>query len=393
MRAIKDSVHDYIEVDGVAEALLDTPAVQRLRHIKQLSTIRLVYPSANHTRFEHSLGVFHLADRALEHVDVAGKRAERVRAAAMLHDIGHGPFSHNVEDVIHRRTGKYHDDVVELVTTGRVADILASHDLDPAAVAALIAGEGELAQLVAGELDVDRMDYLVRDAHHTGVPYGTIDHGRLLRALAFRDGDLVLDEGNVATAESVLVGRALMNATVYRHHVSRIAGSMLERASARLLDGSDLDTEAFARMTDAQLLGALDDHDATSDAARRIAERDLYKRAVWLERDAVPEDVVAADHEQSRELERDVAATAGVPREHVVVDNPGQPSMPESSVRVAVNGDVRSLDEQSPLVEGMQASQRVQWRLGVYAPDDCAAEVAAAAERELGLAGVGDVTA
>jgi HD superfamily phosphohydrolase len=393
MRAIKDSVHDYIEVDGVAEALLDTPAVQRLRHIKQLSTIRLVYPSANHTRFEHSLGVFHLADRALAHLDVTGARADTVRAAALLHDVGHGPYGHQTEGIIERRLGRHHDEVEHLLADGPVGDVLREHGLDPQRVAAMVEGEGRLGQLVAGELDVDRMDYLVRDAHHTGVPYGTIDHGRLLRALAFRDGDLVLDEGNVATAESVLVGRALMNATVYRHHVSRIAGSMLERASARLLDDSDLDTEAFARMTDAQLLGALDDHDATSDAARRIAERDLYKRAVWLEGDAVPEDVVAADHEQSREFERDVAATAGVPREHVVVDNPGQPSMPESSVRVAVNGDVRSLDEQSPLVEGMQASQRVQWRLGVYAPDDCAAEVAAAAERELGLAGVGDVTA
>ncbi|MFC3477792.1 HD domain-containing protein [Halobacterium litoreum] len=405
MRAIKDSVHDYIEVEGVAEALLDTPAVQRLRHIKQLSTVRLVYPSANHTRFEHSLGVYHLADRALDHLDVSGARADTVRAAALLHDVGHGPYGHQTEGIIQRRLGRHHDEVEDLLAGGPVGDVLRDHGLDPHRVAAVVSGEGRLGQLVAGELDVDRMDYLVRDAHHTGVPYGTIDHGRLLRALTFRDGELVLAEGNVATAESVLVGRALMNATVYRHHVSRIAGTMLDRAGARLLDTTDLAPETFARMTDAELLGALRDEEATADTARRVRDRDLFKRAVWVERGAVPDDVVAADYEAVREFERDIADTAGVPEREVVVDNPGSPSMPESSVRVAVNtesrsasngrtqsgdGAVRRLDEQSPLVQGMQESQRVQWRFGVYAPDEHAAEVAAAAERVLGLDAVGD---
>jgi len=190
----------------------------------------------------------------------------------------------------------------------------------------------------------------------------------------------------------VLVGRALMNATVYRHHVSRIAGTMLERASERLLDGTDLDPATFARMTDAELLGALRDRDATADAARRIHDRDLFKRAVWTERADVPDDVVAADYHDVREFERDIADAADVPERSVVVDNPGSPSMPESSVRVAVGGDVRPLHEQSPLVRGMQESQRVQWRFGVYAPEEQTAEVAAAAERVLGLGGVGDPT-
>ncbi|MFB6073106.1 MAG: HD domain-containing protein [Halobacterium sp.] len=405
MRAIKDSVHDYIEVEGVAEALLDTPPVQRLRHIKQLSTVRLVYPSANHTRFEHSLGVYHLADRALDHLDVTGARADTVRAAALLHDVGHGPYGHQTEGIIQRRLGRHHDEVEDLVAGGPVGDVLRDHGLDPHRVAAVVRGDGRLGQLVAGELDVDRMDYLVRDAHHTGVPYGTIDHGRLLRALTFRDGDLVLAEGNVATAESVLVGRALMNATVYRHHVSRIAGAMLDRAGARLLDITALDPETFARMTDAELLGALRDHDATADTARRIRDRDLYKRAAWVERGDVPDGVVAADYEAVREFEQEVADRAGVPESAVVVDNPGEPSMPESSVRVVVSaasrgaagsrpdagdGDVRRLDEQSALVEGMQASQEAQWRFGVYAPEEHVPAVAAAAERVLGLGGVGD---
>src|SRR6056297_454996 len=299
MRAIKDSVHDYIEVEGVAADLLDTEAFQRLRHVKQLSTVRLVYPSANHTRFGHSLGVYHLARRACRHLDVDGGRAEAVQAAAVLHDVGHGPYGHQTEGIIERRLGRHHDEVGDLLADGHLAGVLESHGLDPDEVTRLVAGKGRLGQLVAGELDVDRMDYLVRDAHHTGVPYGTIDYSRLLAALQFRDDELVLSEGNVQTAEGTLVARALMNGTVYRHHVSRIAGAMLERASERLIDSGVVDVEAFRRMADHDLLVALRDH--VPDLGRRIERRNLYKRAVWAPVESVPAGVVDADAEAARE--------------------------------------------------------------------------------------------
>jgi HD superfamily phosphohydrolase len=385
MRAIKDSVHDYIELSDVAAALLDTTVIQRLRHVKQLSTVRLVYPSANHTRFEHSLGVYHLADRALDTLGIRGEDARAVRAAALLHDVGHGPYGHQTEPIIRRRLDRHHDEVGALLHTEPVAGILADHGLDPDRVAALVAGEGKLGQLVAGALDVDRMDYLVRDAHHTGVPYGTIDHGRVVRALRFVDGDLVLSAGNVPTAESVLVARALMNATVYRHHVSRIAGTMLERATERLLDTGDIDPDAFARMTDAALMQALRSCPETVETARRLQERDLYKRAIWAHREVVPSDLEGVGHERTRSLEREIAETAGVDVQTVLLDVPGDPTMPESRVRVVVDGTVRRLDERSPLVEGLQAAQRVQWRLGVYTPDCNRSSVADAAERILGV--------
>jgi hypothetical protein len=124
MTTIKDSVHDHIEIQGVAAALLDTPPIQRLRRVTQLGTVHLVYPAANHTRFEHSLGVYHLMNRALSHLDLDGPRAERLRAAALLHDVGHSPYSHNLEPVIHRYTGKYHDDVTNLLVDSAVGDTL-----------------------------------------------------------------------------------------------------------------------------------------------------------------------------------------------------------------------------------------------------------------------------
>jgi HD superfamily phosphohydrolase len=385
MATIKDSVHDHIEVEGVAERLLDTPPVQRLRRVNQLGTVRLVYPSANHTRFEHSLGVYHLADRALDHLTIEGQQAERVRAAALLHDIGHSPYSHNIESVIYRRTGKYHDEVHDLIGSGTVAGILSEEGLNPDHVADLIAGEGELGQLVSGELDVDRMDYLVRDAHHTGVPYGTIDHERLTRELQFVDGELVLDEGNVQTAESLLLARALMNPTVYQHHVARIGKAMLRRATERALEAGATDAETLRRMDDHDLHVTLRECDASAEFARRLDERDLFKRAVWAEIDAVPEEILDADHEAVRGLETEIATAANVDPGEVILDVPARPSMKESTSRVLVNGEVRELGEQSTLVSALRAAQYDQWRLGVYAASGKSERVGSGAVRELGL--------
>jgi HD superfamily phosphohydrolase len=368
MNAIKDSVHDYVTLGPVERDLLDTPAVQRLRHVKQLSTVRLVYPSANHTRFEHSLGVYHLACRALDHMDIAGDRARHVRAAALLHDIGHGPYGHQTEEVIMRHTGTHHDEIGDLLHATETGAVLDAHGLDPDRVARIVRGEGELGQLVSGELDVDRMDYLVRDAHHTGVPYGTIDHGRLVRELRYRDGTLVLEAGNVQTAESLLLARALMNATVYRHHVSRIAGAMLERAAERLLasDTAGVDIGRFRRMADHDLLVALREH--VPDLGARIERRDLYKRAVWAGLDAVPPAVVDLDHDDARQAEREIADAAGLRPHEVIVDAPTRPGIKESNARVVVGGEVVPLDSASELVSALRSGERAQWRLGVYCP-------------------------
>ena len=385
MTTIKDSVHDHITVEGVAEDLLDTPPVQRLRRIKQLGTAELVYPSANHTRFEHSLGVFHLATRALSHLAIGGKQAERVRAAAMLHDIGHSPFSHNLEELVARRTGRMHDEIDDILESGEVARVLALHDIDPGRVAGLVAGEGELGQLVSGELDVDRMDYLLRDAHHTGVPYGTIDTGRFVRALRFVGGDLVLAEGNVQTAESLLLARGLMNPVVYNHHVARISKAMLRRATEALLDAGAAAPGAVRRMDDRALTVALRDCPASAETARRLDTRDLFKRAVWAELAEVPDDIVDADHEAVREFEEDIAARADVDPEEVVLDVPARPAVRESTSSVVVNGEVRALGSQSTLVKALRRASREQWRFGVYAPERLTDPVGAAAESVLGL--------
>ena len=382
---IKDSVHDHISVRGVAAALLDTPPVQRLRRVRQLGTVGLVYPSANHTRFEHSLGVYHLAEEALGHLGIGGTQAERVRAAALLHDVGHPPFSHNTEDLLERHAGRRHDEVRDLLADGEVARVLEDHELDPVRVAGLVGGEGQLGQLVSGELDVDRMDYLVRDAHHTGVPYGTIDHGRLVRELRFVGDELVLAEGNVQTAESLLLARALMNPTVYNHHVARISKATLRRGAERLIRSGAVDPGEFARMDDSDLLVAMRGHEEAAPFARRLDHRDLLKRAVWAEFDDVDDALVDADRRTIADHEADIADRADVDPADVIVDVQPRPAMTESTSRVVVNGEVRRLGTQSGLVDALRAAQVEQWRLGVYAPDGKTDRVGAAAEAALGL--------
>jgi len=384
MNTVKDGVHDHIALDPLAEALVDTPVFQRLRHIKQLSTVRLVYPSANHTRFEHSLGVYHLASQALDSLGVCDKRAAHVRAAALLHDMGHGPYGHQTEDVIMRHAGEHHDEIHDLLDGTEAAAVLREHDCSPDRVADLVAGEGELGQLVSGELDVDRMDYLVRDAHHTGVPYGTIDTGRLVRQLRVRDGELVLADGNVQTAESMLLARSLMNGVVYRHHVSRIAGAMLERGAERVVDGG-VPVAEFRRFADHDLLVALREH--APDLGRRIEERDLFKRALWVGQETVPAGVAEFPRTSVREAEANVADRAGVPEEAVLLDVPSLPSMREANARVVVGGVVQRLETASELVAALRAGERSRWRLGVYTPEEHVEDVTRAASAVLGLAG------
>jgi uncharacterized protein len=378
MQAIKDAVHDYVDLCPLAADLLDTAPLQRLRHVRQLSTVALVYPSANHTRFEHSLGVYHLAREAAERLDLEDEDALRVRAAALLHDAGHGPFGHQTEPAIERHLGRHHDEVEGVLEGTDAADVLSEHGLSVSEVAETVSGEAEYGRLVSGDLDVDRMDYLVRDAHHTGVPYGTVDHGRLLRAFEYREGRLVLSEGNVATAESVLVARTLMNATVYRHHVSRIAGAMLDRAAERLLQ-TGFDPELFARLTDHELLVAFEERAETAEIARQLGERDLYKRAGWWNWEEVPGTLVDNSYLDVRTLERKVAGLAGVEERDVIIDNPGRPSIPESGAHVVVNDEAERLADVSTLVSGLDACAREQWRLGVYAPDEHVEAVSAAA--------------
>jgi HD superfamily phosphohydrolase len=183
-----------------------------------------------------------------------------------------------------------------------------------------------------------------------------------------------------------------MNPTVYNHHVARIGKSMLRRATERLLadPDADVDGHALRRMDDHDLTVALRRSGRAGAFADRLFRRDLFKRAVWAERPDVPDDLLEADRSDRDDVARAVAERAGVDREDVILDVPPEPTMRESAATVVVNGEVRRLDRQSPLVDALQTAQRNQWRLGVYAPAESTDAVGRAAVEELDLSITGD---
>src|SRR5919112_1480903 len=188
---IRDPLWNNVRVDALALRLVDTPAFQRLRYVRQLGLAYLVYPGATHTRFEHALGAYHLARTTLALLDERGElrgvpadECAVVRAAALLHDVGHYPFSHALEEI----GAMHHEEVARpLISDGEVADVL-HRELGPTApgrILALIRGESQspLQGLISGSIDLDKLDYLRRDAFMCGVSYGEIDVDRLINAL------------------------------------------------------------------------------------------------------------------------------------------------------------------------------------------------------------------
>lgn len=385
-KQIKDPVHGYIEVPTPLVPLLDTEAVQRLRYIKQLGFVYLVYPGANHTRFEHSLGAMHLASLLARQLDLSEEDMLLVCTAALLHDIGHGPFSHASER-LRREYGPFsHDEIYPLLADPDIAGILKENGTKPQEIADIVAGNHRLADIIHGDLDVDRMDYLLRDAHYTGVPYGNPDAGRLIQSLVLTKDGLAVKESGIAAAESLLIARTLMGPSVYYHHVGRIAEEMFLLAGRSHF--ADSSPDSFMRMDDiAGTTLLMNSPSAISrEMMHRIRKRDLYKRAVYTGREQLDMDRLSSlrPEEKSR-MRRAIAETAGLPEEKIILDIP--PIRKEMRMRVQVQNrhDLVAFEEIIPLLSMMNATRQGQWRLGVYAPADVLDKAGDAAREVLSL--------
>jgi len=356
-------------VEDFALDLLDSPPLQRLRYVRQLGFSYLVYPGANHTRFEHSLGTMYLADIACRKLQLPDDDRMLVAASALLHDTGHGPFSHASEPVMEEYLKRSHDDISGIVHE-ETGDILRRYGIDPAEVCALVKGDHPLAGIIHGDLDVDRMDYLLRDAYYTGVPYGTIDAQRLIRYILMSDEGIVVDENGINAAESLLIARTLMRPSVYYHHVSRIGESMFHLAVQEYLARDRGDAGALLGMDDAACLQAL--RTARNGISRsligRISGRKLYKRALYVGTDQVNatafQDGMTLDRE--RNLAGSVAESAGVDPHTVLVDIPPFPRDMSMGVRVKSRHAVVRFEEISPRIRTLNETRHEQWRLGVY---------------------------
>jgi HD superfamily phosphohydrolase len=281
--------------------LIDTPAFRRLAGVSQLGLVGLVYPAANHSRFEHSLGVYRLAllylralagDRRFAEV-VGPHDAELLLASALLHDIGHWPFCHPIEDIALPGVPKHESFAATFIHSGEIADVLrVDWKFEPRAVVETLSRAASddttrvIQSILSGPIDVDKMDYLMRDSLHAGVPYGrNFDQARLIRSLCMsQDGSaLAISEKGKTAAEMMVFARYVMFSEVYWHHGVRAATAMLQRAFYLLHDSLDLD--ALFRLTEAKLVDQMRGA-ASGQPAGELLEglfgstRSLYKRLV-----------------------------------------------------------------------------------------------------------------
>ena len=375
-------MHRDIPVEEEFLPVLDSGPVQRLRGISQLGMANLVYPGANHTRFEHSLGVFHLAGLCARSLRLSEDQRKNLRGAALLHDIGHGPFSHMTEEMFELErplTGRFapasHEDRGIGIIKSDIVELLEAAGVDPTAVADILRGRHILSAIVSADLDVDRMDYLVRDAHYAGVNTG-VDPGRLSSLFrSFGENRIALAEGGIASAEALLLARHLMYSTIYFHHAVRCAERMMMRAAALELSGNrDIGTEAFVAMDDCSANSLLR---ASQNAECRslmdcIRIRRLHKRIIDVRYSRIRDHEKLGELSRSGrlwELEREIETDAGMPRLSLFIDAPLPPEgNPAKTPILLRNGDVRPLHELSTLAENLRRAQLDHWRLRFFAP-------------------------
>jgi uncharacterized protein len=339
---IRDPLWDNIRLDRPALLSLDTPAVQRLRYIRQVGHTFLVYPGATHTRFEHALGAYHLTRRALAALEELGELAPAtpeqclaVRLAALLHDIGHYPFSHALEEAgfpSHETLG------VAKLTQGELGERLVEIGGAefPAAVGALISGvsRSPLQGLISGSIDLDKVDYLSRDARMCGVPYGTVDVDRLLSSLTLVEAEpgryeVGVQEKGISALESLLFAKYQMYRNVYWHHAVRSATCMFKRAVRGAVRRGSVTAEFIAEATDDGLMELLIGKDR-NELAAAIRARRLHKRALDLPASDVPGDLqpwVAEDPDLLEMVEDAIATQVGLPPGGLLLDFPARSSM------------------------------------------------------------------
>jgi uncharacterized protein len=381
MKVVLDPVHGYIELDDFAQELLATPQMQRLRRVRQLGYSNLVYPGANHTRFEHSLGTMHLASMLTKNLDsIEGDKKTEIKAASLLHDIGHGPFSHVTENIIDKYTRRRHEDIKEVLGKGEISEVLKKYGISPGNLAKHVKGETSVAQIISSEIDVDKMDYLVRDAHYTGVAFGVVDYNRLINQMDFYEDRLVVERGGLKAAESLLVSRFWMNTSVYYHHVTRISESMCSKAVECMIEDQELDPSRLRQMDDIDLVAAM--RNATGYAgelSRRLDTRRLYKRALYVGLEDVGKGVLK-NRDKIQRAENEIAELAGVDSQNVLVDIPKTPEMLEMRAMIKTDHRMIPLNEASHFVSILQEAHMDNWRMGVYSPKEHCEAVGKAAK-------------
>jgi HD superfamily phosphohydrolase len=342
---LKDPVHGYVYITEEEKEIIDSFPVQRLHRLRQLAGAEYVYPGANHTRFEHSIGVMYLAGRVTENFNISQRiskdEAGMVRIAALLHDVGHGPFSHVFEHLLDKELDKTHEDMTRwILTKSELKDALHKIGYNPEEIGKLAIGtlhkpqKAFMDQIISSAVDVDKLDFVVRDTHHTGAEYGYIDIFRLIHALDILDENLAVDLGALSALESFIIARIESFKSIYFHRVGRAAQIMvaiaMEKANEELGLTSFRTPDEYLTMDDYTVWTKLKNCKKSSGIIKNLERRIMLKCAyerTFYEKDTMISSIFSKEAHR-KQLQTDIAKKAGVDVETVIIDVPTVPSVP-----------------------------------------------------------------
>ncbi len=408
-----DPIHGFVGLTELESKIIDSETYQRLRRIKQLSGGHYVYPTAEHTRFGHCIGAMYLAGlagrRLLDQLGLGKDALHEVRIAGLLHDIGHGPFSHVFEEVLSEKRGMNHEDVTEwIIRKGELGDLLEDGGVSRDRIADLVRGrrktktDAVVSGIVAGQVDADKMDYLIRDSFYCGVNYGLVDIHRLINSLEVSEGGFIeFDIAARGALESFLVARYEMFLNVYYHKTVRSVEVLLVKlmhTADDLLGLTAFSTpEEFLALDDMSLISRLrginpsesDEAKETAELVQMLDSRIFYKSVFEkvLHTDDRFVSKILTKRKVRESIQEEIASSANVPTDEVIVDVPTLPSVPynphqvnpmEIGIFQIIDGKKVShnLSEYSNIAEMMKVYLDV---IRVYTVDRNRAEVGRAA--------------
>ncbi|WP_455364110.1 HD domain-containing protein [[Eubacterium] cellulosolvens] len=403
---IKDPLYGYIRISEFEKDVIDTVPVQRLRRIRQLSGAEYVYPAANHSRFEHSLGVMHLAGLMCENVplDLDENDIQALKIAALLHDLGHGPFSHIFDPILIKYLKKTHEDMtIWLIKESEVRDIL-QKQVDIAKVSNLAVGRLKekarpfMDQVISSAVDVDKMDFVARDSYHTGAEYGYTDIFRLIYTMDVHENNLTVNSSALATLEAFLLARLESFKTIYFHRASRAAQIMLVKALENAREELDLTTfptiEDFLALDDYNVWHRLKKCRRSESIIQDLERRNLLKCAYEITlytKDAVVTSIFTNETVR-KHLEEEISSSASVDVEDIHIDVPSLPSVPYShsssepmDIPISFDSDgkkeIRKVGELSRVIDVLRVYMNI---LRVYTKKENRQKVKKASEKVLG---------
>ena len=336
---IVDPIHDFIRVYDHELKIIDTPIFQRLRRIRQLSGAHLTYPAAQHTRFEHSLGVMHIASQAGQALNEKGilksYDIEVLRLAGLLHDIGHGPFSHLFEEVIQQKKFSHEDFGKEIILKSEIGDSLSKNGYDKKLITKVAFGDSKLQymnEIISGALSADMMDYLLRDGYFTGAEHAQIDHKRITQSLDVHQKKLALERSALYSFESMMHSRYQMFKAVYFHKTVRAAEVMLLEA-LRLSDDefgfTSFNINEYVKLTDEYVLSTLISSKSSKlKRARQFAEDYQNRKLLKCVFERILTSRTNLGKARTNELRTSISKKSKVDESEIFVDSSVTPSIP-----------------------------------------------------------------